>query len=817
MLAAYTAAGLIPLLGYGALQDDLVVHLPFDSNYEDSTSRNNDGTAVGTPTFGAGAIGQAVFVSNAPDSGDLSYVTLGVLPDVLVGDSTDFSVSMWVQLNQFGGDPSFFSNKDWNGGGNRGYVLATDNDRRVQWNYTEAGNGRRDYDGPGGTMVSNTWVHLAMTVQRTGNISTYVNGQLVNETRARATAETPAGTLDTDEFGLSVNIGNDGTGFYGSTHVGTGIDDFGLWRRSLAGSEVARIYSFGRGGTNLSRIPEPTVASIQSLAPADASTGIIPTPAIRAVIANAGTTVVTQSIQLTFNGTVVAPTLTATTTNVTVEYIPSLLPSGSTNSYRLVFADSASTRFTNSATFVVRSYTNLVLPAPIYFETFDAVAEGGLPAGWVQTNYTTVLTETEDLNDPNSNSYLGWTAINRDRVLSANWNGNRRLLSSEPVVNGVVIANLVSNTFLYAESDSRGGSQIQYLYSPDFNMAGKSNVYLAYNCIYDQNQDSIGAVEYSVDGGASWLPIVYMIDRNDIIRTEAGDIDAIATLNEPRGDTASYSDPETGEILGGTYGSFIAAPITEALAPYISGRIDDDSLESKRVDFFRLPAADNSTRVRLRFAQAGTGSWYFGIDNVGFYSISATPPAPVVASAALTGGDLVISWTGGTGPFLVQGKVALTDSWIDLKTTTERSTAIPMAGFNGFFRVVDGTTKTVRLFKATLNGANERPTPVTTTGTGTGLLALDGLTATFLVRYQGLTAVPSAYHLHGLGGPEQAVGVKFNLVPAGTLTASAGLFAGQSTVDQATADGIIAGQTYFNVHTATNPGGEIRGQVVIVP
>ena len=41
-----------------------------------------------------------------------------------------------------------------------------------------------------------------------------------------------------------------------------------------------------------------------------------------------------------------------------------------------------------------------------------------------------------------------------------------------------------------------------------------------------------------------------------------------------------------------------------------------------------------------------------------------------------------------------------------------------------------GTTKSVKLFKATMNGANERTTPVTTPGTGVGLLALDGLNVT---------------------------------------------------------------------------------------
>ncbi len=274
-----------------------------------------------------------------------------------------------------------------------------------------------------------------------------------------------------------------------------------------------------------------------------------------------------------------------------------------------------------------------------------------------------------------------------------------------------------------------------------------------------------------------------------------------------------YAHPNGAASAGVLLADF--AGVQNAIQPWLADKRENNvrRLTKQFADFtYDIPAG--ATDLVLEFRAATT--WWTEIaafDNVRITAGASSAPL-AMAAASISGTGLVLNWTGGTGPFLVQGKLSINDPWIDLKTTSDRTATMPMAGTAGFFRVVDGTPKTVRLFKATLNAANERPTPNSSPGTGIGLLALDGLTATYVVSYQNLTAAPHLYHVHGLGGPDAAVGVKFNLVPAGTLSAANGLFVGQSTVDQATADGIIAGQTYFNVHTPNNPGGEIRGQIV---
>jgi hypothetical protein len=264
----------------------------------------------------------------------------------------------------------------------------------------------------------------------------------------------------------------------------------------------------------------------------------------------------------------------------------------------------------------------LFLPAPLYFENFDAGTEtlvSSVP-GWSETNRTDRITAGLNPNDPLSDTYLGWALLTYSRLSTVF--GSRRLqVAPGQALNGQPVTQLLSNKLLYAESDLRSGNQVQVLFSPAYNLGGRAGVVLVFNSAYEQNQDSIAGVEYSIDGGTSWLPVIYMIDRDDIIRDGSGNIDAVATLNTARSDQA----------YGLAYSAFMAVPVTAALAPFISGRINDDQVESKRVEVFRLPIADNQPNVRFRLFQAGTGSWYWAIDNWGLYSMSYTE----VASAQL--------------------------------------------------------------------------------------------------------------------------------------------------------------------------------------
>ena len=110
-------------------------------------------------------------------------------------------------------------------------------------------------------------------------------------------------------------------------------------------------------------------------------------------------------------------------------------------------------------------------------------------------------------------------------------------------------------------------------------------------------------------------------------------------------------------------------------------------------------------------------------------------------------------------------------------------------------------------FAANLNGANERPNAVTTSASGSATLAVNESTkvVTLTGSYSGLT--PTAAHVHGAAGKEATAGVVF------ALTAAGGVLSGTFTASDAQLADLRAGNWYVNVHSAANPGGEIRGQL----
>lgn len=79
---------------------------------------------------------------------------------------------------------------------------------------------------------------------------------------------------------------------------------------------------------------------------------------------------------------------------------------------------------------------------------------------------------------------------------------------------------------------------------------------------------------------------------------------------------------------------------------------------------------------------------------------------------------------------------------------------------------------------------------------------------TWKVTYQGLSGPASMAHFHGPAPMGQNAGI---VVPFANARSP---IEGSATLTPAQAADLMAGKWYVNVHTAANPGGEIRGQVM---
>src|SRR6195952_2357600 len=111
--------------------------------------------------------------------------------------------------------------------------------------------------------------------------------------------------------------------------------------------------------------------------------------------------------------------------------------------------------------------------------------------------------------------------------------------------------------------------------------------------------------------------------------------------------------------------------------------------------------------------------------------------------------------------------------------------------------------------KAALDGKSEVP-PNTSAATGAADIDYDAASKklSWKVTYTGLSGPATAAHFHGPAEAGKNAGVAVAIPNATSSPAE-----GSATLTEAQAADLMAGKYYVNVHTAANPGGEIRGQV----
>ncbi|HIG29087.1 MAG TPA: hypothetical protein EYQ50_15375 [Verrucomicrobiales bacterium] len=454
------------------------------------------------------------------------------------------------------------------------------------------------------------------------------------------------------------------------------IDNFGL-------------YSIAPGGV-------PTVIEA-SVPPGDIN--IHPQPLLEFTIKSGETSLKPDTVRLELDGEPVEGvrveqvTLGAESGHEVSYQVTGVLEPASTHNYQLSFMDNASppNDVSYEGSFTVQDYTSIDLPDPLYYENFDNLDEFMLPEGWTRQNYIDPNDPIQYVDDPEdwfSTLYAGWANVTLERwQTSPYWTDKAPGSDPTVVVNGTV--QYPSGKFLIADSAARDAQFATTLQTRDYDLSNQSDIHLGFYSHYEQNQDNSASLEYSIDGGQTWLPVLYLMDAVDIVTDGQGNVDAVATFNAEHDDVAVAYDEETFQTeVGRTFGSFIGAEVSQNLAPFISGRIDDNDVASKRYELFRLEQADNQARVRFRVAMNGTFSWYWAVDNFGIYSIDESVSEPVPLSISKSGGEVTLSWQGGAGIRLQQTERLNNPDWQNLGDAGQSSTTQPADQKESYYRLI---------------------------------------------------------------------------------------------------------------------------------
>jgi len=113
-----------------------------------------------------------------------------------------------------------------------------------------------------------------------------------------------------------------------------------------------------------------------------------------------------------------------------------------------------------------------------------------------------------------------------------------------------------------------------------------------------------------------------------------------------------------------------------------------------------------------------------------------------------------------------------------------------------------------------IDGAQEAPVPVATTGTGTGMATLNDVSGAMSVSgsFANLIGTSNNAHIHCCAPPGTPAGVLFGLTFDFGVTS--GNFSGNAVLSAANVQNVLNGLTYINIHSTFRPGGEIRGQLL---
>lgn len=141
----------------------------------------------------------------------------------------DFSIACWVKTTSTLSDPAILSDKNWGGGGNKGFILSFIGEK---WKMN-AGDGSNRIDITGKKINDGKWHLLVATFDRDGDATIYQDGVAVGNT-----SMTEIGNMNST---FPINIAQDGTGSYGKWFEGSVAKTL-IFDYALTSSEVMTLF-----------------------------------------------------------------------------------------------------------------------------------------------------------------------------------------------------------------------------------------------------------------------------------------------------------------------------------------------------------------------------------------------------------------------------------------------------------------------------------------------------------------------------------------------------------------------------------------------
>ncbi|MBP7825454.1 MAG: hypothetical protein KA236_02740 [Verrucomicrobia bacterium] len=240
--SAAVRLAVMPPAQFCNLTNDLVLHLAFEDNFNDSSGRGHDAVSSSPPTFVPGPLGKAVRLVTDPGSSTFNHLqvydtaTYAAHPDFQFSTDVDFSVSYWVRFTGTPGDLPFLATA-WNSYGQQGLTFAPGWETGTWSYYLGAISDTGDDLGTGyntDQINDGQWHLLVHSFDRSGNAVTYLDGVEVD-------VRSMVGVGDLDSY-YYLTIGQDPSTAYAEAAV-LEMDDVGIWRRALSAYEAQSIYT----------------------------------------------------------------------------------------------------------------------------------------------------------------------------------------------------------------------------------------------------------------------------------------------------------------------------------------------------------------------------------------------------------------------------------------------------------------------------------------------------------------------------------------------------------------------------------------------